>query len=53
LLVLGRSEGNTLGLRLVGPVAGLCVLAAWLVFRRYDLEDDPTRQRVDDAAATP
>jgi glycoside/pentoside/hexuronide:cation symporter, GPH family len=53
LLVLGRSEGETLGLRLVGPVAALCVLAAWLVFRRYDLEDDPIPERVDEAAATP
>jgi glycoside/pentoside/hexuronide:cation symporter, GPH family len=45
LLVLGRSEGDTLGLRLVGPAAGLLVLAAWLVFRRYDLEDDPGVKR--------
>jgi GPH family glycoside/pentoside/hexuronide:cation symporter len=45
LLVLGRSEGDTLGLRLVGPAAGLIVLVAWLVFRRYDLEDEPRLKR--------
>lgn len=41
LLMLGHSEGNTLGIRLVGPVAGLILLSAWLLFRTYDLEDDP------------
>jgi GPH family glycoside/pentoside/hexuronide:cation symporter len=46
LLLLGRSEDDTLGIRLVGPVAGAIVFAAWLVFRRYDLDDDP-------AATTP
>jgi glycoside/pentoside/hexuronide:cation symporter, GPH family len=43
LLVLGRSEDDTLGLRLVGPAAAALVFAAWLVFRRYELEDDPGR----------
>jgi GPH family glycoside/pentoside/hexuronide:cation symporter len=51
LLVLGRSEENTLGLRLVGPMAALCVLGAWLVFRRYDLEDDPSRSVAAEAPA--
>jgi len=45
ILLLGRSEGDTLGIRLVGPVAGAAVLAAWLIFRRYDLEDDPATLR--------
>lgn len=40
LLLLGRSAEDPLGIRLVGPVAGLLVFGAWLVFRRYDLADD-------------
>jgi GPH family glycoside/pentoside/hexuronide:cation symporter len=45
LLLLGRTEDDTLGLRLVGPVAGLAVFAGWLAFRRYGLEDDPPAAR--------
>jgi GPH family glycoside/pentoside/hexuronide:cation symporter len=41
LLVLGSTSEDTAGLRLAGLVAGLVVLAAWLVFRRYDLRDEP------------
>jgi Na+/melibiose symporter-like transporter len=41
LLVLGRSTENSTGVRLAGLVAGLIVLCAWLVFRRYELEDEP------------
>jgi glycoside/pentoside/hexuronide:cation symporter, GPH family len=52
LLLLGRSEENALGLRLVGPVAALCVLAAWLVFRRYDLEDDPASPPIASSAGS-
>jgi putative effector of murein hydrolase LrgA (UPF0299 family) len=40
LLLLGSTSSNTIGVRLVGPVAGLLVLAGYLVFRRYDLSDD-------------
>ena len=40
LLLLGDTVANPLGVRLVGPVAGLLVLAGYLVFRRYDLPDD-------------
>jgi GPH family glycoside/pentoside/hexuronide:cation symporter len=40
LLALGRTADDPLGVRLVGPVAGLLVLVAWLSFRRYDLPDD-------------
>ena len=39
LLLLGNSRGNSLGIRLVGPAAGVIVLAGYLVFRRYDLPD--------------
>jgi GPH family glycoside/pentoside/hexuronide:cation symporter len=45
LLLAGRSGGDTLGIRLVGPVAGLVVLAGWLAFRRYDLPDDVAATR--------
>ena len=37
ILLLGNTAGDPLGVRLVGPVAGLMVLAAHLVFRRFDL----------------
>jgi GPH family glycoside/pentoside/hexuronide:cation symporter len=40
LLLVGRDEGDTLGIRLVGPAAGLVVLAGWLAFRSYDLPDE-------------
>jgi GPH family glycoside/pentoside/hexuronide:cation symporter len=40
LRLLGDTRGHTLGVRLVGPLAGLVLLAAYLVFRRYDLPDD-------------
>ena len=42
LLLLGRSAENPLGIRLVGPVAGVILLAGYLVFRAYDLSDDVT-----------
>ncbi len=40
LLLLGRTTDNPLGIRLVGPVAGLIVLLGYLSFRRYRLPDD-------------
>lgn len=40
LLLLGRSAEDTLGIRLVGPVAGLFVLLGYLTFRRYSLPDE-------------
>jgi Na+/melibiose symporter-like transporter len=44
LLLIGDTAGDPLGIRLVGPVAGLLVLVAYFVFRRYDLPDElPTR----------
>lgn len=39
LLALGGTADNPLGIRLVGPVAGLGILVAWLIFRRYTLPD--------------
>jgi GPH family glycoside/pentoside/hexuronide:cation symporter len=38
-LLLGSSAGHPLGIRLVGPAAGLVVLIGALVFRRYTLPD--------------
>ena len=51
LLYLGHTAEDPLGVRLVGPLAALLVLVAWLSFRRYDLpddvlEDDKLRARV-------
>ena len=40
LLLLGHSEGDTLGIRLVGPVAALFVFAGYLTFRSYELPDE-------------
>lgn len=40
LLLLGNSADDPLGIRLVGPVAGVIVFVGYLVFRRYDLPDD-------------
>jgi glycoside/pentoside/hexuronide:cation symporter, GPH family len=40
LLLLGRSEENPLGIRLVGLGAGVVAVLAWLSFRRYELPDD-------------
>jgi GPH family glycoside/pentoside/hexuronide:cation symporter len=43
LRLLGDTRGHTVGVRIVGPLAGLILLAAYLLFRAYDLPDaDPT-----------
>jgi GPH family glycoside/pentoside/hexuronide:cation symporter len=45
LLLLGDSAANPIGIRLVGPTAGILILTGYLIFRRYDLPDnvlDPT-----------
>jgi glycoside/pentoside/hexuronide:cation symporter, GPH family len=42
LLFIGKTAENPLGIRLVGPVAGLFVLAGYLLFRGYDLADEPS-----------
>jgi glycoside/pentoside/hexuronide:cation symporter, GPH family len=39
LLLFGRTSEDPLGIRLVGPVAGLVVLIGYLIFRRYELPD--------------
>jgi GPH family glycoside/pentoside/hexuronide:cation symporter len=41
LLSLGSTASNPLGIRLVGPVAGLFMLVSVWTFRRYSLPDHP------------
>ncbi len=40
LLTLGATAENPLGLRLLGPAAGLLVLLGWWLFRGYALDGD-------------
>jgi GPH family glycoside/pentoside/hexuronide:cation symporter len=40
LLFIGKTAEDPLGIRLVGPVAGLFVLVGYLLFRGYDLADE-------------
>jgi GPH family glycoside/pentoside/hexuronide:cation symporter len=40
MLALGNSADDPLGIRLVGPVAGALILAAYVVFRFYSLPDE-------------
>lgn len=40
VLLAGDSAANPLGVRLVGPAAGLLVLVGWLFFRGYTLAPD-------------
>ncbi|MGD0205195.1 MAG: MFS transporter [Dehalococcoidia bacterium] len=46
LLVLGSTAANPLGVRLVGPVAGLSALLGFLAFRGYTLPDTVTADTV-------
>jgi len=46
LLELGSTTGDPLGIRLVGPVAGLCCVFAYLCFRGYRLPDSVSRESV-------
>jgi len=39
LLLLGSTPENPIGIRLVGPVAGIACFVAFLVFRNYKLEE--------------
>ena len=44
LLLLGATPSQSLGVRLVGPVAALLVAAGWLAFRSYDLGAAPAAE---------
>jgi GPH family glycoside/pentoside/hexuronide:cation symporter len=46
LLTLGGTADDPLGIRLVGPVAGLSVLVGFLTFRGYRLPDTVTAETV-------
>jgi len=46
VLLLGETPDNPLGIRLVGPIAGLAAILAWVSFRRYWLPDDVTPEAV-------
>jgi glycoside/pentoside/hexuronide:cation symporter, GPH family len=40
LRLLGDTGGHTVGVRLVGPLGGLIILAAYALFRAYDVPDE-------------
>jgi GPH family glycoside/pentoside/hexuronide:cation symporter len=42
VLLLGDDAADPLGVRLVGPVAALSVAVAWLLFRRFTLDEPAT-----------
>ena len=46
LLALGDTADNPLGIRLVGPVAGVLAFVGYLVFRRYWLPDVVTEESI-------
>jgi Na+/melibiose symporter-like transporter len=52
LRLLGDTRGHALGVRLVGPVGGAIILAGWLRFRSYRLEDEVVGRVEPEAAET-
>ncbi len=46
VLLLGETADNPLGIRMVGPVAGVASLIGYLVFLRYRLPDEVTAESV-------
>lgn len=53
LRLLGDTRGDTLGVRLVGPLAGLILVAAYLIFRAYDVPDEVPGRMQPEAAPFP
>jgi GPH family glycoside/pentoside/hexuronide:cation symporter len=53
LLLAGNTAADPTGIRLVGPVAGVLVLAGFLLFRWYDLPDQVDVPLAGDAEARP
>ena len=53
LRLLGDTRGHTLGVRLVGPLAGVLLLVAYLLFRAYDLPDEVPDRVPPEAVALP
>ena len=52
LRFLGDTRANALGVRLVGPLAGVILVAAYLIFRSYDLPDEVQDRVMPESAAT-
>ena len=46
VLLLGETADNPLGIRMVGPVAGVAALVGYLFFRGYRLPDTVTAESV-------
>jgi GPH family glycoside/pentoside/hexuronide:cation symporter len=46
LFLLGETAGNPLGIRLVGPVAGVAAALAFILFRGYRLPDSVSEETV-------
>jgi GPH family glycoside/pentoside/hexuronide:cation symporter len=53
LRLFGDTRGHTLGVRLVGPVGGLIILAAYLLFHAYDVPDEVRERVPPEATAVP
>jgi GPH family glycoside/pentoside/hexuronide:cation symporter len=53
LLYLGGTSEDPLGIRLIGPVAGLSIFLGYLAFRGYRLPDDVTEESVAALIASP
>jgi GPH family glycoside/pentoside/hexuronide:cation symporter len=51
LLLLGHSSGDSLGIRLVGPVAAVFVFGGFLTFRSYQLPDQVESPALDQSPA--
>lgn len=51
LLAFGSTPENPLGIRLVGPFAGVGIFIAWWIFRRYTLPDTVTAEALAAAPA--
>ncbi|MYD27584.1 MAG: MFS transporter [Dehalococcoidia bacterium] len=49
LLAIGSTADDPLGIRLVGPAAGILTIAGYIVFRRYWLPDNVTEESVAEA----
>jgi GPH family glycoside/pentoside/hexuronide:cation symporter len=46
ILLLGDSTEDSLGIRLVGPVAGVITIFGFFIFRRYRLPDTVTEESI-------
>jgi len=44
LLLLGETADDPLGIRLVGPAAGVAAFCGYILFRRYRLPDEVTEE---------